>query len=314
VKEAELIRLFTRGAPLHGEGVVLGVGDDAAILRPPRGEELVVTVDAVVEGVHFDERAAPGDVGWKALAVNLSDLAAMGARPLWAFCALAFPRATGARALAAVGRGFAACARAHRIVLAGGNVSGARELSLTVTVAGAVARGRALRRDGARPGDVLCVSGTLGDAALGLLPGAPPAATRRQRRPIPRIALGRELAGIVTAGLDVSDGLLVDLGRMCEASGVGAEVALAALPRSAAYRRWARGADDPWRLAAAGGEDYELLVAMPEARLGRALAAARRARTPLAPIGRVVRGRAVVARLQDGERYRPAATGWDHVH
>src|SRR3972149_471918 len=124
--EFDLIDLFTRFAPREGEGVVVGVGDDAAVLRAPRGEDLGGTVGAVVEGVHFDRRFRAEDVGWKALAVNLSDLAAMGARPLWALCALATPRGESAARLAAVGRGLGACARAHGIALAGGNVTRAR--------------------------------------------------------------------------------------------------------------------------------------------------------------------------------------------
>src|SRR5512141_245848 len=169
--EFGLIDLFTRSAPRAGEGVLLGIGDDAAVLSPPRGEDLVMTVDAVVEGVHFDGAFRAEDVGWKALAVNLSDLAAMGARPLWALCALSTPRPPSAARIARVGRGLAACARAYGVALAGGNVTRARELALTVTLVGAVGRGRSLRRAGARPGDVLLVSGTLGDAALGRRPG-----------------------------------------------------------------------------------------------------------------------------------------------
>src|SRR3990172_6928648 len=131
--EFDLIDLFTRAAPRQGEGVVVGIGDDAAVLRPARGEDLVMTVDAVVEGVHFDGRFRDEEVGWKALAVNLSDLAAMGARPLWALCALATPRGEPRARLAGIGRGLAACASAPRVALVGGNVSRARALSLPVT-------------------------------------------------------------------------------------------------------------------------------------------------------------------------------------
>src|SRR5512136_1262059 len=136
--EFELIELFTRALPLRGEGVLVGVGDDAAVLHPPRGERLVATADAVFEGVHFDRRFSAADVGWKALAVNLSDLAAMGARPLWALVALALPVPADAPRLARIGRGLAACARRHGIAVAGGNVTRAAELSLTVTALGSV--------------------------------------------------------------------------------------------------------------------------------------------------------------------------------
>ncbi|GEJ57649.1 thiamine-phosphate kinase [Anaeromyxobacter diazotrophicus] len=310
--EFELIDRFTRPAPRAGEGVVLGIGDDAAVLRPPRGEDLVVTVDAVVEGVHFDARFAPADVGWKALAVNLSDLAAMGARPLWALCALTTRRGERPARLAGVGRGLAACARAHGVALVGGNVSRARELSLTVTVAGAVPRGAALTRAGGRPGDLLFVSGRLGEAALGLAPQAPAAARARQRRPAPRLALGLALRGLATACLDVSDGLLQDLGHLCAASGVGARVELARLPGPPA-RAAARAGQDPLALACGGGEDYELLFSAPPRRAGAVAAAAARAGVAVTHIGALVGGGGV--RLLDarGRTHTARARGHDHL-
>ncbi|WP_242344252.1 thiamine-phosphate kinase, partial [Anaeromyxobacter terrae] len=170
--EFELIRRFTNALPLRGEGVRVGPGDDAAVLAAPRGEELVATADAVVAGVHFDRAFSPEDVGWKALAVNLSDLAAMGARPLWALVCLGVPPGVGAAEIVRIGRGLGACARRHRIAVAGGNVTRASELSVTVTVIGAVPEGRALLRSGARAGDLVAVTGTLGDAALGRAPRA----------------------------------------------------------------------------------------------------------------------------------------------
>lgn len=313
--EFDLIDAMARVLPLRGEGVVLGVGDDAAVLRPPRGEVLAATVDEVVEGVHFDGRFSPGDIGWKALAVNLSDLAAMGARPLWALVALAFPReAPRARVLGAV-RGIAACARAHGIAVVGGNVSRAPALSLSITVVGATRPGRHLTRAGARPGDVLLGSGTFGDAALGLAPGAAAALVRRQRRPTPRLALGRALAalaGRVHAAIDVSDGLVQDLGHVAEASGVRAVLEAERIPRSPAYRRRAARLADPLAPALAGGEDYELLVAVPPSAVPRALDAARAAGTPLSVLGRFERGRGVRV-LDAAGRVRPVPSGHDHL-
>ena len=313
--EFDLIDLFTRAAPREGEGVVLGIGDDAAVLRPPRGEDLVMTVDAVVDGVHFDRRFRPEDVGWKALAVNLSDLAAMGARPLWALCALSTPRAEASGRLAGVGRGLAACASTFGVALAGGNVTRARELALTVTVVGAVRRGRALARAGARPGDTLLVSGSLGDAALGRRPGAVRALVRRQRRPTPRLALGQALPGLARAAIDVSDGLLQDLAHLCAASGVGATVRLDALPLSEAYRRTVeRGARvRPYDAALAGGEDYELLVAVAPGQVGRARAAARKVGIPLTAVGDVTRGGGVKVFDACGRPYHVRARGHDHL-
>jgi thiamine-monophosphate kinase len=310
--EFELIDAFTRALPLRGEGVLLGPGDDAALLRPPRGEALVATVDAVVEGVHFDARFTPADVGWKALAVNLSDLAAMGARPLWALVALGVPPGTPAARLAGVARGLGACARRHGVAVVGGNVTRAPGLSLTVTVVGGVRPGRALRRQGARPGDAVLVSGTLGEAALGRRRGAPPGLARRQRRPEPRLALGRALAGLATAAIDVSDGLVQDLGHLCRASRVGASLRLAELPLSRAYRRATAGRADPWAAALSGGEDYELCVTVPVRRVPAALAAARAVGTPLCVVGTVTRAPGVQVALPGGGHH-PVTPGHDHL-
>jgi len=310
--EFELIAAFTSALPLTGEGVVLGPGDDAALLRPPRGEELVATVDAVEEGVHFDARFTPSDIGWKALAVNLSDLAAMGARPLWALVALGVPAGTAPARLAGVARGLGACARRYGVAVAGGNVTRAAGLSLTVTVVGSVERGKALRREGARAGDAVLVSGTLGEAALGLEKGAPPSLARRQRRPTPRLDLGRALSGLASAAIDVSDGLVQDLGHLCDASGVGASLRLAELPLSAAYRRRTAGRDDPWTQALSGGEDYELCVTVPGPKVRRALEAARATGTPLCVVGTVTRARGIqVARPGGG--HHPVTRGHDHL-
>jgi thiamine-monophosphate kinase len=264
-----------------------------------------------VEGVHFDRRFTPGDVGWKALAVNLSDLAAMAARPLWGLVALAFPREEDPARVLGVARGVAACARRHGMAIVGGNVSRAPALSISITAVGACAPRAFLTRAGARPGDVLLGSGTFGDAALGLEPGAAAALARRQRRPTPRIALGRALAGIAHAAIDVSDGVVQDLGHVAEASGVRAVLEAERLPRSPAYRRRAARLADPLAPALAGGEDYELLVAVPPGKVAAALAAARAVRTPLSVIGRFERGAGV--RVLEGGRARAVPSGHDHL-
>jgi thiamine-monophosphate kinase len=311
--EFDLIRRFTADAVAGrpGAGVILGIGDDAAVLRPPAGEDLAMTVDAVVEGVHFDRRFRPEDIGWKALAVNLSDVAAMGGRPLWALCALGLGRDPSPARLTAVGRGLAACGRAYGVALVGGNVTRSRDLSLTVTVVAAVPRGGALRRGGARPGDALLVSGALGGASLGLRPDAAPAWVRRQRRPIPRLALGRALLGRATAAIDVSDGLLQDLAHLCEASGVGATLHLAEIPAAAPRRKVGPGQ----ALAAAlnGGEDYELLVAIPRRRVAEARAAARKVGVPLTAIGALSAELGVRLVDRSGARVTIASAGHDHV-
>jgi thiamine-monophosphate kinase len=309
--EFQFIERFTRPF-LAGEGVQVGIGDDAAVLRPPPRHDLVATVDAVVEGIHFGSAFSPEEVGWKSLAVNLSDLAAMGARPLWALVAIATPPGADPLWLERVGRGIARCARRHRTSVVGGNVTAARQTSVTVTVLGAVRRGRALLRSGARPGDLVVVSGTLGDAALGLQPGAASALRDRQRRPRPRLALGQGAVGIARAAIDISDGLLQDLAHLCEASGTGARVEVERLPLSPGYRAATKGRVHPHEEALSGGEDYELLLAVPPSRLTSFREAARLARTPVAVIGEIESRGGLRVVKGEGDLYRPRRVGHDH--
>ena len=302
-----------------------GPGDDAAVL-PRGGGESCVTVDAVVEGVHF--RRASGrleDVGHKALAVNLSDLAAMGARPQWALVALGVPRGFRLADARKLGAGFGALARAAGTALVGGNVSGAPGLSLTVTVGGEVPPGRALLRSGARPGDRVWVSGALGDARLGLallerrggpearrLRGSPRLARRaieRQRRPVPRVALGQALIGLASACIDLSDGLAQDAGHLAAASTVALHIEAGALPVSRALVAAYPQARERARAAAIGGEDYELLFTAPPSRETAIRRSSRRLGLELTPIGEVRRGRGVHLR---GAGTAPLH-GFDHL-
>lgn len=267
--EFELIRAFFQ-RPLEDAAVRLGIGDDCALLALPAGEELAVTTDTLVAGRHFPDTAAPFDIGWKALAVNLSDLAAMGARARWVTLALTLP-ASDEAFLREFARGFFALAAREGVSLVGGDTTRG-PLSLTVTAMGTVPAGQALRRAGARPGDDVYVSGTVGDAGLGLRlelgqwleaiePAARDFALARLHRPEPRLALGLALRGLASACLDVSDGLAQDLGHLLAASGVGAELALESLPRSAALA----GIDVAFAdiLALTSGDDYELLFTAP---------------------------------------------------
>ena len=272
--EFELIRdFFTR--PAHDDSVVLGVGDDAALLCVPAGHELAVTTDTLVAGRHFPEDATPFDIGWKSLAVNLSDLAAMGATARWVTLALTLPVSDDAF-LEGFARGFFALADAERVSLVGGDTTRG-PLAVTVTAMGTVPAGTALRRGGARAGDDLYVSGSVGDAGLGLrlvldqLGDDMPAPARdfalqRLHRPEPRLALGEGLRGVASACLDVSDGLAQDLGHLLAASGAGAELWLEALPRSAALA----GIDPAFAdiLALTSGDDYELLFTAPPSQRG----------------------------------------------
>jgi thiamine-monophosphate kinase len=273
-------RYFAHSAVQRGD-VALGVGDDAALLRVPPGVELAATVDTLIEGVHFLPGADPESLGHKALAVNLSDLAAMGAEPAWVSLALTLPGAD-ERWLEGFARGFHALAGAHGVQLVGGDTTRGA-LSISVQAFGFVPAGEALRRSAARPGDLIYVTGTLGDAGLGLeaalgrlAAGSEQAAwlVGRLNRPTPRIAAGLALRGIAHAAIDISDGLRADLGHILAASGVGATVHVERLPLSPAFIALA-GGEAGWEVALSAGDDYELCFTVPvarEAQLARALA------------------------------------------
>jgi thiamine-monophosphate kinase len=249
----------------RARGVVVGIGDDAAVLRPPAGEDWVVTTDALVEGTHFRwSNQSARCVGRRALVANLSDLAAMGARPLGFVFALAAPPNLEIRTLDGLLAGLLEEAETHGCPLIGGNLSRARQTSITITAQGSVARGRALLRDAARPGDRIFVTGTLGGAALEV---ARAAAGRGKVRavPTPRLRAGRALARMsgVGACIDISDGLLADLDHVLERSGCSAELDLAHLPQPPRFEAACRRLGvDPIRLASCGGEDYELLFTL----------------------------------------------------
>jgi thiamine-monophosphate kinase len=260
-------------APLAGPGG-LGLMDDAALIDCAPGHRLVVTVDAIVEGIHYLADDPPDLVARKLLRVNLSDLAAMGARPLHYLLTTALPASLGDDWVAHFAAGLAEDQQIFGVALLGGDsVATAGPAVLSLTAFGEVAAGAEIRRSGARPGDRIWVSGTIGDAFLGLkvlrgfypdlAPADRAALTARFQLPEPRTELGPRLAGIAHAMLDVSDGLLADLGHICEASQVGATIALPSLPLSSAARRAiAEEPDLPARLATAG-DDYELLFAAP---------------------------------------------------
>jgi thiamine-monophosphate kinase len=287
--------------------VVIGPGDDAAVLRPAPGEDVVVTTDALVEDVHFRWRTdAPRAVGRRALVANLSDLAAMGARPLGFVVALAAPPALPVRRIDGLVAGLLAEAAAHGCPLVGGNVSAARETSLAITAVGAVARGRALTRAGARAGDRICVTGTLGGAALDRA-RAERSRGRTRHRPEPRLAAGRALARLRGVGgvIDVSDGFDADLAHLLEGRALCAEIDPARLPVPRGFAAaCARLRLDPERLARTGGEDYELVFTLrPGAPGGARLS--RRLGVPVTEVGRV---RAAPRR----RRRSDSPGGWRH--
>jgi thiamine-monophosphate kinase len=297
VSEVDLVRRIGRWA--HQEApassVVLGIGDDCAIYRP-RGsrEDLLFTTDLLIEDVHFRRSThRPEDVGWKCLARGLSDIAAMGGEPRFCLVSLAVAEWAGARWVEGFYRGLLRLARREKTVLAGGDLARAEKSACDIVVCGAVPRGRALRRDGARSGDAVYVSGALGGSALGLLKSAGKA-WKRHLRPEPRLALGRFIRGKLgaTAAMDLSDGLSLDLRRMCEASGLRAEITRPPIYPGATLEQ-----------ALHGGEDYELLFTAPS-----------RARVPEEFEGVAIRKIGVMRRgagvMLDGAPLE--ALGWDH--
>lgn len=294
--EFDLIRRHFQHA-LRPAGVALGNGDDAALLAPAPGCQLAVSTDMLVEGRHFLPTVDPRALGHKALAVNLSDLAAMGARPLACTLALALPRADDAW-LAAFASGLLALADAHGCALVGGDTT-AGPLNLCLTVMGEVPLAQALRRDAARVGDEVYVSGTLGDARLALevfrgccaVPAAVFArARRRMEWPQPRVALGLALRGVAHACADVSDGLLGDLGHILRASGVAARIDAETLMHSQAVSDDVRTLDVPLALTCvlAGGDDYELVFTAPTSAREAVAQAAREAQVAVTRIGEIV--------------------------
>lgn len=311
--EFDLIEAIRARTSTTRGDVALGIGDDAALLEVPAGRQLVACTDSMVAGVHFPADAAPADIGWKALAVNLSDLAAMAAEPAWALLALTLPNAD-AGFVEAFADGFAALARAGGVALVGGDTTSG-PLAVTVTALGSLPQGQALRRDGARAGDLVCVTGTLGDAAGALrLHGTDSTdATLRGRmaRPQPRIAIGIGLRGIATSCIDVSDGLVADLGHVCSASGVAAELEVEALPVSpslaAAFPR-----DEARVLALSGGDDYELCFTVPPAQLAALETLANAGGCAITRIGRIVAGSGVSVRDAAGRELKIEHAGWEH--
>ena len=292
--------------------VVLGIGDDAALLAPPPGRQLVVTADTLNDGVHVPRGTSPADVGWKALAVNLSDLASMGAEPAWCTLSLSLPQSDPAW-IEGFLDGFLDLAGQHDIALVGGDTTRG-PLSIAVTAMGLVEPGRALRRDGARVGDEVWVTGTLGDAAggLALLDREPvPALRARLDRPTPRVAAGRALAGIATACVDVSDGLLADLGHVCARSHVAARIDVDALPASAALME-VIGEADRIALQASGGDDYELCFTAPADAGADIGAVSAQLGLRITRIGRIVAGEGVHPVDAKSQPWSSPRRGYDH--
>ncbi|MGA9342986.1 MAG: thiamine-phosphate kinase [Rhodanobacteraceae bacterium] len=318
--EFDLIELIRKRVQYARADVRLGIGDDGAVLAPRPGQDLVACTDTLVAGVHFPVATAAGDIGWKALAVNLSDLAAMGAFPAWALVALTLPEADPAF-VTGFADGFGELAALHQTALVGGDTTRG-PLSVTVTALGFVSPGSCLRRDGARPGDEVFVTGMLGDAAAGLhcvCEGTPSELAddhratlmARLNRPLPRVAAGTALRGVASACIDVSDGLLIDLDHIARASGVGIEVDVAELPASAALLAAFDAATRVgWQLG--GGDDYELAFTVSPNVAQNLTGDLARLGCGATRIGRVVTGSGVRALTPDRVELAMDVRGWLH--
>ncbi len=316
---ARIARFF---APLAAPGA-LELKDDVALIAGPPGEQYVLKTDAIVEGVHFLPDDPPAQIAQKLLRVNLSDLAAKGATPFGYLLMTALPKSRGDDWVEAFAAGLAADQATYGIGLLGGDsVATPGPVTLSVAAIGRIAAGRAVLRKGARPGDRIYVSGTLGDAALGVLAAkgmelgvgreARDFLVDRFRLPQPRLTLGPRLIGIATAMMDISDGLVADLGHLCDVSGVGAVIEAARLPLSAAAQ--AALARDPARLALVlgGGDDYELLFAAPDAAAGQLDGLARELLVPITAIGRIAAGQGVRVVDGGGNDIKIEVRGYEH--
>jgi len=304
---------ISRGREGLSQSGSVGIGDDAAVVTVESGKQLVVTTDTLVSGVHFPTETAPDDLGYKALAVNLSDLAAMGADPRWFFLAITLQHAD-VDWLDEFASGMGALAADCGILLAGGDTTSG-PLSITITALGVVDRGEALLRSTAKAGDLVVISGIPGMAALGLKQlqsgGAVDAAARQALlRPVPRLELGRLLRRKATACIDVSDGLAADLAHVTHASELGAEIWLENLPRSAAMEKLRP--DECWNLQLGGGDDYELCFSLPQALEPETPTLAAEAGVVLTVIGRLTKGPGIMFLKADGTNFVPGRDGFNH--
>lgn len=298
IREFDLIdRYFSRLSAL-GENVKCGIGDDAAILEIPEGKELLVSVDTLLENTHFLPKTSAYDIGYKALAVNISDIAAMGAEPCWATLALTIP-AIDHQWLQEFARGFATLAAEYNISLIGGDTSKG-PLSITVQIMAMADKGRSLLRSGAQVGDLIYVSGCLGAAGLAcksLLENTneksvPAYCLERLHRPVPRVELARQIADLASAGIDISDGLAADLAHVLTASHVSADVQLQSLPVCEDLKKL-EDENLVWQLALAAGDDYELCFTLPEQARAELDERLKNTACPVSCIGKITEGEGI---------------------
>lgn len=317
MNEFELIARYFARQPVARRDVALGIGDDAAVLDVPPGQQLVVSTDMLVAGVHFPENTDAVSIGHKSLAVNLSDLAAMGATPAWYTLNLSLPQADPGW-LESFCQGMFELARLHGVALVGGDTTRG-PLTIGIQIMGLVPHGQALKRTGARSGDRIYVTGLLGEAALGLrvaqgqlkLPDEYLANVLTQlNRPVPRVAAGIRLRGLASACIDISDGLAADLGHILAASAVGARLHLKRLPVSPAYDSAFEQVG--WQTALAGGDDYELCFTIPPAQETAFRKASAHFGVACSYIGDIEAEAGLRIVDEQGGLYRPGPSGFDH--
>ncbi len=314
--EFELIQTFFTTRE-NREDVLLGVGDDAAILQPPPGRQLVMTLDTLISGVHFPEQTSPSDIAYKSIAVNLSDLAAMGARPEWLMLSLSLPD-NNAEWLQAFSQSFMQTCERYGVQLIGGDTTRG-ELSVSVQATGSVEAGRVMRRDAARPGDAIVVTGPLGDAALALAllqhgEEAPASLLQRLNRPAPQVEFGQRAAEVCNCAIDISDGLLADLQHITDASECGAEIDLSAIPLSSAYRQCYQDNISVSNLtnALTGGDDYELCLCTSFEQLQRLTQIARNCNVNCFTIGKITAESGIRCINENGQLVDIPVSGYKH--
>lgn len=314
--EFGLINTYFSRAQVSND-VLLGIGDDCAIVQPPQGRHLVMSIDTMVDGVHFPSGTSAERIGVRVMCAALSDLAAMGARPLWFTLALTLPEPD-PEWVAAFADGLLAMANRHECCLIGGDTTRG-PLCISIQVHGSIEPGKALRRSGARPDDIIYVTGNLGDGAAALAviqkkmtvsPGVYSYLLKRFYAPTPRLVEGEMLVGSASAAIDISDGLYADLSKICEASGVGALVDVCRLPISDLWRNLT---DEDKRLgwALTGGDDYQLCFTVPREQVGKLEAWIKEGRITATPIGKITNKQEIVL-IKNGKPFELPHKGYNH--
>ena len=312
MNEFELIQRLQQRNHVQRQDVIQGIGDDCARVAIPEGFELAITTDTLIGGVHFPENISPHAIGYKALAVNLSDLAAMGAEPAWVTLALSMP-SNDLKWLDQFAEGFFSLAEIFNVVLIGGDTTRG-PLSITIQAHGFVPTGQAITRSGAKAGDYICITGTLGEAGLALTQHkdqAQATAVNRLNYPTPRVTAGMALRGIASSAIDISDGLIADLGHILDASQVGARITLEELPLSKLMQE-NKDAMLMLQYALTSGDDYELCFTIPEEHIERVNALQYELNLPIKHIGNIEKQTGLRILRQDGEPLEITGGGYDH--